>query len=228
MRAVRGRFRLPVPGRTPRSAASPGLPPPPAAAAGREGGADRGRAEPFRSRRRPPDRYVKRPPRPRGAGAAILDAGVSAGRRVPVAILSRRGGGQEGGCGRGTVRCRRGAWTEPRQPPGRAGGREKAAAGGAAARGGGTGDRGGRWQPPPPPPGRDVTGATSCPGCRTGRGGRPGRAGGGGGAAGRRRKRRARSGLGATPGWPSRAGEGGAGCDCACTGARWPCAKLAG
>lgn len=88
----------------------------------RQGGAERGRAEPSRPRCRPPG-YVKRPP-PRGTGAAILDAGVSAGQRPPVAILSRRGGGREGSGGGGTLRDRRGAGTGPRQPrgPGAGGG----------------------------------------------------------------------------------------------------------
>lgn len=67
---------------------------------------DRGRAEPSRSRRLPPARYVKRPP-PRGAGAAILDAGVSAGRpsacRDTVATWGAGGRGVPcgGGGGRG-------------------------------------------------------------------------------------------------------------------------------
>lgn len=131
MRAVWSRFRLSVPGRTPRSAASPGRPPPPAAAGGEEE-ADRGRAEPSCLRCRLPDRYVKRPP-PRGAGAAILDAGVSAGRRALVAILSRRGAGRKGGRPRrGSRAVPAGAWTEPRRPRGRQGagaGRRGGAAG---------------------------------------------------------------------------------------------------
>lgn len=77
------------------------------------GGQWQGRAEPSpRSRRRPPDRCVKRPP-PRGAGAAILDAGVSAGRRAPVAIVSRRedrAGREAAAGGAGGAGNPRGGW----------------------------------------------------------------------------------------------------------------------
>lgn len=65
---------------------------------------------------------MKRPP-PRGAGAAILDAGVSAGQRPSVAMLSRRGGGREGSGGGGALRDRRGAGTGPGPGAGGGGGR---------------------------------------------------------------------------------------------------------